>query len=143
MKNCPDRKAITEVASSCDELRRERLRTSNIAMTVIAALINAEPAASRQPVSRRPDVDVASLSSPDSKLRAGGGRNAKKENQKLRHGGKSAMSLRGRGGIYIYTESRYGKSKCHLARRTANLLPSSSILSFLLTLHLRVLFAAE
>lgn len=71
-------------------------------MTVIAALINAEPAASRQPVSRRPDVDVASLSSPDSKLRAGGGRNAKKENQKLRHGGKSAMSLRGRGDIYIY-----------------------------------------
>lgn len=64
----PDREAITEesVASVSESLLgREHVRTSsNIAMTVIAALINAEPAASRQPASRHPDVDVALPSSP-------------------------------------------------------------------------------
>lgn len=73
----PDREAITEesVASVSESLLgREHVRTSsNIAMTVIAALINAEPAASRQPASRHPDVDVALPSSPASSERLQGG----------------------------------------------------------------------
>lgn len=143
MKNCPDRKAITEVASSCDELRRERLRTSNIAMTVIAALINAEPAASRQPVSRRPDVDVASLSSPDSKLRA--------RRRKKREKGESGITTRWKigdaikregGNIYI---DRVAIREIKVPPSEANGKPPPFLLhlSFLLTLHLRVLFAAE
>lgn len=86
----PDREAITEesVASVSESLLgREHVRTSsNIAMTVIAALINAEPAASRQPASRHPDVDVALPSSP---LRANDCKEEgrKKRAKKKRRGG--------------------------------------------------------
>lgn len=85
----PDREAITEEVESVASvneslLGREHVRTSsNIAMTVIAALINAEPAASRQPASRHPDVDVALPSSP---LRANDCKGREKRAKKKRGG---------------------------------------------------------
>lgn len=142
----PDREAITEesVASVSESLLgREHVRTSsNIAMTVIAALINAEPAASRQPASRHPDVDVALPSSPASSERLqGGGEGEKSEEEEGRL--ELEITRRWKIGDAIKEEGileiRWvgGKSK-------KPPLPSSFPLpSFLLTLHLRVLFAAE
>lgn len=142
----PDREAITEevesVASVSESLLgREHVRTSsNIAMTVIAALINAEPAASRQPASRHPDVDVALPSSPASSERLQGeGEKSEEEEGRL----ELEITRRWKIGDAIKEEGileiRWvgGKSK-------KPPLPSSFPLpSFLLTLHLRVLFAAE
>lgn len=105
-------------------------------MTVIAALINAEPAAGRQPVSRRlrPDVDIAHdhraillllplLSNEEIPRRKRRRRKRKEERFELE----------------ITTRWKIGDA----IRRRAELAGSGSGLPILLALHLQVLFAAE